>query len=237
MPPPSAPPSTTLNPEGQPQAGYGYAQPMQQPPMQMQPMQQAMPMYGQPAPGQPGYGQQPAYGQPVYNQPVYGQPGYAPQVVLAPTGMVIMATGIPMEPVCPDAAWVMMNAPFACCDDCETCICGFFFPPCAFGRNGQRAGLGDCCGDCCIYYCFGHFPCLGGARRQQFYRKLRLPDPGCFATCCFVCWCRHCALAHEGRVSKLMEAHRMNPNHSPHTLSTAGVAVAVAKPNQQPITR
>jgi len=259
MPPPSAPAvdPTKLNPEGAPPVASAplYQQPAYvQPPQYGQtapapmgqpvsPMYAQQPGYGQPAAGQPMYGQQPMYAQ----QPMYGQqPMYAQQqqvyAPMAPTAMVVTMTGIAMEPVCPDAVHVMATGQFRCCEDCETCICGFFFPPCAFGRNGQRSGLGDCCGDCCIYWMFGHFPCLGGSRRTQFHVKLRMADPGCCANCCFHMWCRQCALAQEGRASKLMEAHRMNPNHSAHQLSAAAASAAAmvtttAKPVQEAVTR
>lgn len=140
--------------------------------------------------------QQPQYGQP---QPQYGQPMGQPG-----TTVIVVQQG-PTR--CPEAEQILTSGFCGCFDDCETCLCAWFCQGCAFGTYIERAGLGSCCGACCLYWCLCTYArcclaCYAGNMRSALFQKVGLPDPGCCINwCCHTC-CACCALAQEGRAAK-----------------------------------
>jgi Cys-rich protein (TIGR01571 family) len=113
---------------------------------------------------------------------------------------------------CPEAAKIMQEGLCGCCEDLETCLCATFCWSCAFGTWIERAGMGQCCGPCCVYSCMMYFgmwcclACYAGNYRTMLFLRLGLPDPGCCANWCIHLWCRCCAIAQEGRAAKAMMA-------------------------------
>jgi len=137
---------------------------------------------------------------------VYGQAGQ-PAMGNVPAGTtVVVVQQVSYGSVnCPEASKIMTDGLFGCCDDAETCLCAYFCGPCAIGTWVERAGLGDCCGTCCMTILCS-CGCFTGGKRGELYRKLGLQDPGCCMNCmCHTC-CPFCAVAQEGRAAKALMA-------------------------------